>query len=99
MKKFAGHKTVDQIREQCLAQGVTLDTRLYDSGSSDYIKLTSTDGKTSAEVLYSSFNGRFFGQFTPGREFNSDDASLDGTPWFDALLEFFYIRKADTAAG
>jgi hypothetical protein len=101
MKKFSSFKTVDEIRQQCEAQGLTLDTTLYDAGSSDYIKIRSNDGKTSAKVLYSSFNGRFFGETAAGLDsvkFSSDDATFDGTPWFDALLDFFYVRKVEGAS-
>lgn len=94
MKKFARTKTLDDIRAQCEQQGLELNTTLYDAGESDYIKISSTDGKTSAKVLFCTFNGWFFGTVSsggPGMDFHSENASLDGTPWFDALLAFFYV--------
>jgi len=99
MKRFARVKTLDEIRVQCEEQGLELNTTLYDMGQSDYVKISSTDGKTEAKVLFSTFNGRFFGTVGaggPGRDFHSDDASLDGTPWFDSLLRFFYADELPT---
>jgi hypothetical protein len=89
MKKFAGRKTVDRIRQQCAEQGIKLDMGLYEKGS-DYIvvHLPGQNG-CPVPVLYSDVNGRFFCAATGVAHFSSDDA-LDGSVWFDAMLEFFY---------
>jgi hypothetical protein len=86
-RKFAGNKTLDVIRAQCKAQGVQFIDSQYKRGS-DFVTLRSPD----AWVMFSVFNGRFFGRTPDGVEFMSDD-KRDGTPWFDALLDFFYVRK------
>jgi hypothetical protein len=86
-RKFAGNKTLDVIRAQCEAQGVQFIDSQYKRGS-DFVTLRSPD----AWVMFSVFNGRFFGRTPDGIEFSSEDRR-DGTPWFDALLDFFYERK------
>lgn len=88
MKKFAGNKTLSQIRAQCKAQRVQFIDSQWRRGS-DYVTLKSP----GAWVMFNTFNGRFFGETPDGFEFNSND-KLDGTPWFDALLNFFYVAKA-----
>lgn len=88
MKKFAGNKTRDQVKTQCVAAGIEFDESQYKRGS-DYTAIRGG----GAVVFWSSFNGRFFGTTDESVEFASDDASLDGTPWFDALLAFFYTEK------
>jgi hypothetical protein len=85
--KFAGNKTLAQIRAQCKAQGVQYIDSQYRRGS-DFVTLHSP----GAYVMFSAFNGRFFGKTPDGITFSSDD-KRDGTPWFDALLRFFYVEK------
>lgn len=85
-QKFAGNKPLEVIRAECEAQGVQFIDSQYRRGS-DYVTLRSPN----AWVMFSVFNGRFFGKTPDGIEFSSDD-KRDGTPWFDALLEFFYVR-------
>jgi len=88
MKKFAGNKTLAQIKAQCKAAGIEFDDSRYKKGD-DHVAIRSP----GVMVLFSSFNGRFFGNTPDGQEFSSDD-ELDGTPWFDRLLSFFYVEKA-----
>jgi hypothetical protein len=93
MKKFAGFKSVYQIRAQCQAEGVPIDTTFYDDGA-DHIAVGS---EGNGIVFYNAFNGRFFGTTPEGVHFSSDEA-LDGTPWFDALLAFFFYGPKAGAA-
>lgn len=88
MKKFAGNKTLAQIKAQCKAAGIEFDDSRYKKGD-DHVAIRSP----GVMVLFSSFNGRFFGNTPDGKKFSSDDA-LDGAPWFDQLLNFFYVEKA-----
>jgi hypothetical protein len=97
LKIFKRTKSLEEIRQQCKVAGVDLDTRLFDDGA-DHVTLRSTDGKRGAVVIFNAFNGRFFGTTPDGTQFSSDD-KRDGTPWFDALLEFFYSDKATAAQG
>jgi hypothetical protein len=87
MKKFIGVKSLEQIKEQCIACGVEFSGKVSRKGS-DFILLRSP----KAHVLFSAFNGRFFGVTPNGIRFSSDD-DLDGEPWFDQLLAFFYVEK------
>lgn len=87
MKQFGGVKSLEQIKEQCIACGVEFSDKEFRKGS-DYVLLRSP----KAHVLFSSFNGRFFGVTPEGTRFSSD-ATFDGEPWFDQLLSFFYVEK------
>lgn len=92
MKKFAGRKTVDQIRQQCAERGFKLDMGLYEKGS-DYIVVHLPGQYDEAvPVLYSDVSGRFFCAAPGVPHFSSDD-SRDGDAWFDAMLEFFYSAR------
>jgi hypothetical protein len=88
MKKFAGNKSRDQVKAQCEALGLEFDDAKYERGSD----FTTIRGG-GAEVIWSSFNGRFFGTTDEGVEFSSDDTQHDDQPWFQLLLAFFYIEK------
>jgi hypothetical protein len=99
MKRFARHKTHDEIKRQCAEQGVPFNDHGWRKRGDDHIVI----GLPSrGHVLYNTFNGRFFGR-TPGMpqvpewpvatDFDSDDTKLDGQPWFDALLLFFYTDR------
>lgn len=89
MKTFAGIKTLPQIKHQCKVAGIKFDDGRYKNGD-DHIAIRSP----GVLVLFSSFNGKFFGNTPDGTHFDSCDAALDGTPWFDQLLSFFYTEKA-----
>lgn len=88
MKTFSRFKTVDEIREQCIAQGVPIDTTGNDNGD-DHIVV---GDRQLGYALYNTFNGRFFGKANSGQEFASDDPSFEEAPWFQALLGFFYVE-------
>lgn len=92
MKQFAGIKTVDQLKAECKKRGWEIDTKQHDGGS-DHIKFQFEHQGVKTTVFYSAFNGRFFGTTADECAFTSDDAKLDGTPWFDALLDFVYIAE------
>lgn len=86
MRKFKGHKPLRVIRAQCAACGVKLNTGRYRLGD-DHVLLMSP----GVRVHYNTTNGKFFGITPRGRLFDSSSA-LDGLPWFDALLRFFYYE-------
>lgn len=89
MRKFAGAKTEQTIIAQCVAGGLTCDTRRSDNNMGEYIAVSSPDAPT-AVVYYSEVGRRFFGKTDQDVYFKSED-SLDGEPWFDSLLDFFFI--------
>ena len=96
MQKFARHKTLDEIEMACREVGFALDTTEFDKGS-DHVKIAFVHDGETFDVLYNTFNGRFFGpsRMSSDGYFTSDDASLDATPWFQALLNFFYVPMAE----
>jgi hypothetical protein len=89
MKKFARHKTLGEIRSQCMLQRLELNDRLYETEGYDTVKITGG----GAWVIYNTFNGRFFGATPKGIEFTSDSPQHDSKPWMQALLSFFYVEK------
>lgn len=88
-KRFAGHRSYEQIRAECEAQGLILEDVNYRENGSDWIGVRGRPGGTL--VLYSTPTGRFHGKTDTGQEF-TEGSDLDGQPWFDALLAFFYYE-------
>jgi hypothetical protein len=95
MRKFKDFKRLEQLKIDVPAAGLTLKHDLYDKGS-DFITVEGWIRGVAVFVLYSCFNGTFFGS-ADGLDFSSD-ASLDGQPWFDALLDLFYIDWSRNSA-
>lgn len=87
-RKFARVKTREEVKAQCKAAGVQFDDRLYKLGS-DFTVLRGG----GAEVLWSSWNGVFFGTTPDGKRFNSSSQRHAKQPWFQALLDFFYAEE------
>lgn len=91
-RRFARAKTREEVQAQCKAAGVQWDDRLYRQGS-DFTVLRGG----GAEVLWSSWNGKFFGTFTDAKgnevQFDSSETKHEAEPWFQALLEFFYVGE------
>lgn len=98
MKTFQGIKNCDAIKAQCVANGWDVNTELHESAGDDHISFTFQHGDQSAKVFYNTFNGRFFGTTDAGKQFNSNNADLDGEPWFAALLAFVYVSNKQKAA-
>lgn len=89
MKKFARHKTSDEVIKQCAEQGIYLNMERYSQGS-DYITVGTHE---KGYAVYSVVNGRFFGKTDSGIEFSSDDTCYDAEPWMQALLNFFLVEQ------
>lgn len=111
MKKFAGVKTMDVIRAQCKAEGVALDDYGMRMSGADYVCLGApkgvekrrdgtpfVDATKRGNVMFSAFNGSFFGTTPEGIRFHSDDTNFEHTKWFRQLLEFFYTGSLHEAA-
>jgi len=98
MQKFKRQKTHDEIVAACKAGTYELDTSNYDEKGSDWITIGGQFGDKLASILYSSWNGKFFGKTEDGIDFNSDSDTHENEPWFQEMLNFFYIsEKADAA--
>lgn len=93
MKKFGRSRTLDEIRSRAEECGFTVDSSRHDNLGDDHVVVTGMFGGKVAQVLYNTFNGRFFGKLM-GRSpvsFNSDSPQFDGKPRFDEMLNFFYV--------
>lgn len=90
MQKFARHRTVDEIKKLGKKSRFSVNTQRYDRNGADHIVIHGDFAGHELPVLYNSVDGRFFGELPSGEMFSSDDATLDGQPWFDAMLAFFY---------
>ena len=88
MKQFASHRTLAEIKAAARNAKVTVSHRLYDKGS-DFFTIEGTFGDKRCRFVYSSFNGRFFGETFDGTKF-SESSPLEGAAWFDAILDFVY---------
>lgn len=92
MRKFTKVRKLEEIMDTCVKRGWQWDSRLHDAGSSDFIKITFkiTNMRVEGHVLFSSFNGKFFGQLKDGTKFDSQKSDHDNVPWFEELLKTFY---------
>lgn len=90
MQKFERHINHSEVEPACKAAGLKFDDSGYKKGS-DYVSVTGNFAGTHAEVLYSSWNGKFIGETADGIRFSSDSDEHDGKPWFDSMLRFFYV--------
>lgn len=88
MKMFAGNKSLTAIQQQCEDAGLVYDQSAFERGS-DYVRISGG----GAHVLYSTFNGRFFGETPDGVKFSSDSTRHESEEWFQALLSFFYVER------
>lgn len=89
MKKFAGTKPLDVIREQCKSDGISFNDALHKKLASDYIVIEGG----GAHVFLNGFNGTFFGTTPDGINFNSSSTEHESCDWFQQLLKFFYVEK------
>lgn len=91
MKKFAGSKSLEVIKSQCAAIGLDYNDALHRMGN-DHIVITTIKGDNdSGQVLYNTFNGKFFGTTPDGVQFDSDETTFENEEWFQELLSFFYV--------
>lgn len=90
MKKFARHKSHDEIRRQCRMQRLHFMDTKYRLHGSDFVTVSGG----GADVFYNVASGWFFGTTPAGVEFSSNDTKHDSKPWMQALLQFFYSEAA-----
>jgi len=94
MKTFSGHVSVDQLKARCKKLGLVVDSTRYDKNGDDFVVVRGATGPKGkkVDVLYSSFNGRFYGG-KGASHFSSDDDAYDEMQWFCDLLALFYTEK------
>ncbi|KAA0678103.1 hypothetical protein [Roseomonas genomospecies 6] len=97
MKTFARHRTLAELKPLCAQRNIAVDTTRHDVIASDFITLSGKFGIVDLMVIYSVFNGTFYGETSDGLAFN-ERSPFDDTPWFAALLELLYVAKPVEAA-
>lgn len=86
---FSGVRSLDEIRKICAEQNVPLDDTRYKRFADDHVLV---GNKASGYALFNTFNGRFFGKTDTGVSYSSDSDAHENESWFQALLNFFYVR-------
>lgn len=94
-RKFKGHRGVDELQRMCEERGWGFDRSRYDAGS-DYVRLEFRVGRKSMDILYSGFNGRFYVQ-DKGDTVTEESVEMEGTAWYDSLLDFLYEPLEEAA--
>ena len=59
---------------------------------SDFVKITGMFADQALTVLFNTFSGRFIVEID-GDYVNERSSELDGTPWYDAVLDLVYVEK------
>lgn len=90
---YARHRTVTEVLKLAAEKGFKVDAMRHTHSGSDYITVYMPGpGNKLVPVMYNVYNGRFF---SGGREafsyFSSDEVKNEDQPWFQAMLEFFYV--------
>jgi hypothetical protein len=91
MRKFARHKTYDEVRAQCMEQGLDFNDRLYVKDGWDTVVVSGG----GCQVVYNTTNGVFWGTTPRFVKFESGSTKHENLPWFQALLGFFMVEKAE----
>ncbi len=97
MKMFKGHLNHKQILAACAKAGFDVDTSRYDDGG-DWITIFGKFADTDIRIIYSSWNGKFIGKSPEGAVFSEASERLEGTDWYDAIMDFLYIAADEQAA-
>lgn len=94
MKKFKSIKLHQDVIDAARARGFGVSTQLYDSGNSDYVRIdfafNNGQDEVKGSLLWSSFNGIFFGSLEDGTRFDNGSKHLDDVEWYGQLLDLFY---------
>lgn len=100
MRKFTRHVTLDELKSHCGKLGLEVDTTKHDRDFSDYVTVTGILAGMPFGLLYSTFNGRFFGYAKNSHRIQFDQSSdhLDDVPWYAAILELLFVSTEKTAA-
>lgn len=94
MKKYTRSLTLSELRLKCAESGFVLDTTRHDQGS-DYVTIYFKHSGKKLNVVFNTFNGTFI--VKRNGEMVTGSSALDGTPWFDAILDFIYTNEARAA--
>ena len=102
-KHYTGVKPLSTIRAQCAQQGVAVDDWAHRKFNDDYIyfgrkrgswgnKANFVDTAKPCWVGLHVANGRLVGRNMKDEWFTSADIATAHEPWFQALLDFFYVE-------
>jgi hypothetical protein len=86
MKTYARGKTSAEFVAAAQSAGLTVNTAPMEMGG-DWLVFNGTLHGMPVHALFSVVNSRVIGTFGADKAGFSSDDSLDGTPWFDALLD------------
>lgn len=90
-RQFSRHRSREEVITLAKARNVKVDASYYDSGTDHLVVYLPGPTAEIVKVLFNVISGCFFYAPEDGAGFSSDD-KLDGQPWFDAMLDFFYIE-------
>lgn len=84
--KYAGMRKLQDIKRDVIRAGLSWNQLKYDHGS-DWVHF----GNEEAHITYNTFNGQFITTAPDGSYVNERSVYLDGTKWYDDLLDFLYV--------
>lgn len=98
MTVFARHRTLQELRAVCSELGLPLQDAKYRAGTSTTV-VVGRHGRQgwrpgAAYVVYDPGNGTFFGITGQGIAFDSASSEHEQEPWFQQLLQLFYVERA-----
>lgn len=89
MKRYKGHKPLDEIKAAVEKNKWFWDQEKFDDGS-DYVTFGFNHGKKKLTVVYNTFNGTFI--IKDGKSYITErDTKFDNVRWYVALLDFIYV--------
>jgi hypothetical protein len=94
MRTFKEGLSHTAVLAACADKGFDVDTQKYDLVG-DWITINGLFAGHDIRLMYSSWNGKFFG-YVPGQSeqmFSESDGFRDGTDWYDAILDFLYVEE------
>lgn len=92
MKQFNGPRPKEEITKNLRKYGFWLDSTQYDRGS-DYLDYVSGEilGQWIMMLMVCPWNGCFIAVDHNKAILGTERSNLDGTPWYDAVLEAIYL--------
>ena len=97
MRKFARPKTHDEFMTACAKAGHSVDTSRYDSGG-DWVIVEGNFARRSLFLIVSAYNGNFIVD-VEGKFISETSSHLDGTDWYDAILDLVYVAADEQVGG
>lgn len=94
MKKFARHRSLDELRPLLTERRIEIDTTRYDAGS-DWVALSGSFAGVEIDLIYCPFNGHFYGEHEG--PFSERCAAMDAEPWYAELLDLLYVPREEAA--